>query len=41
MLMTLAIGFSLVREWRDSLFGPILMHGLNNLLVTSMLFFML
>ena len=41
MLMTLAIGFSLVREWRDSLFGPILMHGLNNLVVTSMLFFML
>jgi membrane protease YdiL (CAAX protease family) len=41
MLMTLAIGFSLVREWRDSLLGPILMHGLNNLVVTSMLFFML
>ena len=41
MLMTLAIGFSLVREWRDSLMGPVLMHGMNNLLVTTMLFFML
>ena len=41
MLMTLAIGFSLVREWRDSLVGPVLMHGVNNFLVTTMLFFML
>lgn len=41
MLMTLAIGFSLVREWRTSLVAPVVMHGLNNLVVTSMLFFML
>lgn len=35
VLMTLAIGFSLVRQWRGSLAAPILMHALNNFLVTS------
>jgi membrane protease YdiL (CAAX protease family) len=41
MLMTLAIGFSLLREWRGSLLGPVLMHGLNNFLVTSVLFLLM
>jgi membrane protease YdiL (CAAX protease family) len=40
-LMTLAIGFSLVREWRSSLLAPILMHAANNFLVTSVLFLLI
>lgn len=35
VLTTLAIGFSLVRQWRDSLVAPIFMHALNNFLVTT------
>jgi membrane protease YdiL (CAAX protease family) len=38
MLGLLAVGFSLVREWRDSLLGPILMHALNNGIITLILF---
>ncbi len=34
VLMTLAICFSLVREWRNSLLTPMLMHGIHNMLVT-------
>ena len=34
VLMTLAMCFSLVREWRNSLLTPMLMHGLHNTLVT-------
>ena len=34
VLMTLAICFSLVREWRNSLLTPMLMHGIHNTLVT-------
>lgn len=34
VLMTLAICFSLVREWRNSLLTPMLMHGVHNTLVT-------
>ena len=34
VLMTLAICFSLVREWRNSLLTPMLMHGMHNTLVT-------
>lgn len=30
VLMSLAISFGLVREWRDSLVGPIIAHGLHN-----------
>ncbi len=41
LLMTLAIGFSLAREWRSSLFGPMVMHGINNLTVTMFLFVLL
>ncbi len=37
VLMTLAIGFSLVREWRNSLIGPMVMHAINNSLVTCLL----
>jgi membrane protease YdiL (CAAX protease family) len=35
VLTTLAIGFSLVRQWRDSLIAPIFMHALNNFMVTT------
>ena len=38
VLGLLAVGFSLVREWRDSLFGPMLMHALNNGIITLILF---
>ena len=38
MLMTLAIGFSLLREWRGSLFGAMFMHGLSNFLVVMISF---
>jgi len=34
VLMTLAICFSLVREWRNSLLTPMLMHGIHNTVVT-------
>ena len=34
LLTTLAIGFSLAREWRDSLVCPMVMHGIHNGLVT-------
>ena len=30
VLMPLALGFSLVREWRNSLLAPITMHAINN-----------
>lgn len=36
-LAALAAGFSLAREWRDSLIAPMTAHALNNLLVTSVL----
>jgi membrane protease YdiL (CAAX protease family) len=32
-LMSLAIGFSLVRQWRGSLVAPVVMHAINNGLV--------
>jgi len=41
LLTTLAIGFSFVREWRDSLWTSILMHAFNNSMVTMMMFFVL
>lgn len=41
MLMTLAIGFSLAREWRGSLFAPMLMHALNNFLITMLAFWVM
>ena len=34
VLATLAIGFSLAREWRGSLLSSIVMHGVHNALIT-------
>jgi membrane protease YdiL (CAAX protease family) len=39
LLMALAIGFSLVREYRDSLFAPIVMHAINNFIALTVTFF--
>ncbi len=36
-LMALAMGFSLLREWRGSLLGPMTAHGINNAAVTSVI----
>lgn len=36
VLTTIAFGFSLVREWRDSLIAPMVMHAMNNGMVTVM-----
>lgn len=36
-LSSLAIGFTLGREWRNSLIAPMVAHGLNNGLVMSMM----
>lgn len=41
MLMTLAIGFSIVREYRDSLTAAIVMHAISNFLVLTLSFFIL
>gem|GEM_PF-1356119 len=41
LLTTLAIGFSFVREWRDSLWTSILMHAFNNSMVTLLMYFLL
>ncbi len=41
LLTTLAIGFSFVREWRDSLWTSILMHAFNNSMVTLVILFLL
>lgn len=37
VLMALAVGFALVREWRDSLIAPMVAHGLHNgMLITGL-----
>jgi len=41
LLTTLAVGFTLAREWRDSLVSSITMHAFNNSMVTAMLFFLM
>jgi len=41
LLTTLAVGFSLAREWRGSLVSSITMHALNNTMVTTMLLFLM
>jgi len=41
LLTTLAIGFSLTREWRGSLVGPMVMHGIHNFLVTCVVLLIL
>jgi membrane protease YdiL (CAAX protease family) len=38
LLATLAIGFSIVREFRGSLIAPMVMHGINNLIAISVAF---
>lgn len=35
-LMSLAIVFALIREWRGSLIGPVVAHGLHNAFVVTM-----
>ena len=40
-LMSLAIGFTLMREWRGTVIPSILMHGINNGLVMTLLMIML
>lgn len=41
VLMTLAFGFALCREWRGSLVGPMAMHAVHNSIVTCFLITML
>ncbi len=41
LLTTLAIGFSLTRQWRSSLVAPMVMHAMNNGLVTCTLFLLM
>lgn len=41
LLTCLAINFSLVREWRDSLIAPMIMHGINNGAVTALMLLMM
>lgn len=36
-LMSLALGFSFMREWRGSLLAPMTAHGINNAAVTSVI----
>lgn len=41
LLTALAINFSLAREWRDSLVAPIIMHSINNSMVTILMLVMM
>jgi membrane protease YdiL (CAAX protease family) len=41
LLTTLAIGFSLAREWRGSLVCSMVMHGIHNALVTCVVLLIL
>lgn len=41
VLATLAIAFSLAREWRGSLIAPMTMHAINNSAITCLLIMML
>ena len=41
LLTMLALGFCLVREWRDSLIAPMIMHAINNGCVAVLLFLIL
>jgi len=38
VLMAIACGLSILREWRGSLIAPMVAHGLNNAVVTTILF---
>jgi membrane protease YdiL (CAAX protease family) len=41
VLMALAIGFTVAREWRGTLIPAVVGHGLNNALVTTLAIYML
>ena len=41
LLTALAINFSLAREWRDSLIAPVIMHSINNSMVTVFMLIMM
>jgi len=41
VLMSIAFGLSLAREWRGSLLAPMVMHGLNNGVMLGLLFCLL
>ena len=38
LLMSLALGFSILREWRGSLIAPMIAHAIQNGLVTTIVF---
>ncbi|HEY7309386.1 MAG TPA: CPBP family intramembrane glutamic endopeptidase [Gemmataceae bacterium] len=40
MLMALALAFTLMREWRDTLVPPMIAHGINNAVATVLMFLM-
>jgi membrane protease YdiL (CAAX protease family) len=40
MLMSLALAFTLMREWRGTLLPPMIAHGINNAVATLLLFLM-
>jgi len=37
LLMAMAVGFAIGREWRDSLIAPIVAHGINNFVVVTLM----
>jgi membrane protease YdiL (CAAX protease family) len=39
-LMSLALAFTLMREWRGTLLPPMIAHGINNAVATLLLFLM-
>lgn len=41
LLATLAASFSLVREWRGSLLAPMVMHAINNFVITCLMLFLM
>jgi membrane protease YdiL (CAAX protease family) len=41
LLMSLAVAFTLMREWRGSLLAPMIAHGINNAVATALLFFLM
>ena len=41
VLTILALGFSVARQWRDSLFGAMTMHAIHNFLITCVAVFIL
>ncbi len=41
LLMSLALAFTLMREWRGTLLPAMIAHGINNAVATAMLFFLM